>query len=106
MEYSGKWRITEMEQWDTDYLDMEVEAYIKIDPNGSGEFQFGLVSGQIDGEVAKNGDRFEFTWDGREECDPASGGGWLKVTDKNSLNGRIKFHEGDSSDLVAKRINS
>jgi hypothetical protein len=106
MEYSGKWRITEMEMWDSDYLDMEVEAYIKIDPNGSGEFQFGLVSGQIDGEVAKNGERFEFTWDGSDECDPASGSGWLKVADKNLLNGRIKFHEGDSSDLVAKQISN
>jgi len=45
MQYSGKWRIAEMELWDTDYLDMEVEAYIEIEPTGSGEFQFGLVSG-------------------------------------------------------------
>ena len=51
MQYSGKWRIAEMELWDTDYLDMEVEAYIEIDQTGSGEFQFGLESGQIDGEA-------------------------------------------------------
>jgi hypothetical protein len=106
MQYSGQWRITEMEQWDSDYLDMEVEAYIKIGPEGSGEFQFGLVFGQMDGEVVKNGDqeRFEFTWDGNDECDPASGSGWLKLKDKNSLEGRVKFHQGDHSGLVAKRI--
>lgn len=33
MKYGGKWRITEMEMWDRDYFDMEVEAYIKISPN-------------------------------------------------------------------------
>jgi hypothetical protein len=108
MQYSGKWRIVEMEMWDSDYLDMEVEAYIEIGPSGSGEFQFGLVSGQIDGEVVKDGkdERFEFTWDGNDECDSASGSGWLKLKGKNSLDGRIKFHQGDSSDLVAKRISS
>jgi hypothetical protein len=42
---------------------MEVQAYIKINSGGSGEFQFGLVSGQIDGEIDRYGDdeRFEFT---------------------------------------------
>ena len=108
MQYSGKWRIAEMELWDTDYLDMEVEAYIEIEPTGSGEFQFGLVSGQIDGEVVKDGkdQRFEFTWDGNDENDAAFGSGWLKLKDKNSVDGRVKFHQGDSSSLVAKRISS
>ena len=108
MQYSGKWRITEMAQWDSDYLDMEVEAYIEIDQTGSGEFQFGLVSGEIDGEVVKDGkdQRFEFTSDGNDENDPASGSGWLKLNDKNSLDGRVKFHQRDSYSLVAKRISS
>ncbi len=87
-------------------MDMEVEAYIEIEQTGSGEFQFGLVSGQIDGEVVKDGKdrRFEFTWDGNDECDPASGSGWLKLKDKNSVDGRVKFHQGASSSLVTKRM--
>ena len=106
MEYSGKWRIAEMAMWDSDYLDMEVEAYIEIEPSGSGEFQFGLVFGQIDGEVVKDGKdrRFEFTWDSNDENDPASGSGWLKLKDKNTMDGQIKLHEGDHSSLVAKRM--
>ena len=55
MQYSGKWRITEMEMWDRDYFDMEVEAYIQINANGSGEFQFGLVCGQIRGKCLRMG---------------------------------------------------
>jgi len=56
MNYSGQWRITEMEQWDSEYLDMDVPAYITIDAQGSGDFQFGLVCGQLDGDVIKEAD--------------------------------------------------
>ncbi len=37
--------------WDEDCLNMEVQAHIQIEPNGLGTFQFGLVSGQLDGEI-------------------------------------------------------
>ena len=32
-----------MEQWGEDYFNMEVQAYIKIEPAMMGCFQFGLV---------------------------------------------------------------
>ena len=51
MKYTGDWRIDEMELWEADYLNMEVEAFISIDERGDGQFQFGLVSGSIDGKV-------------------------------------------------------
>lgn len=47
--FIGHWRITEMESWDADYFDMEVPAHITIGKNLTGEFQFGLVQGNIDG---------------------------------------------------------
>lgn len=105
MNFSGTWHIYEMELWDEDYFNMEVQAYIEVGSKGQGEFQFGLVSGQIDGEIVKDGEaeRFEFTWEGNDECDPASGSGWLRLQGKNDLTGRIKFHQGDSSSFLAKR---
>ena len=105
-EFKGTWHIYEMETWGEDYCNMEVQAYIHIKPNGIGEFQFGLVSGGIDGEIVQDGDdeRLEFTWDGNDECDPASGGGWLKLKDENNMEGRIKLHLGDSSTLLAKKV--
>ena len=105
MKYEGTWQITEMEMWDSDYLNMEVQAYIRIRRDGRGQFQFGLVSGEIDGELVKtaDGDRFEFTWDGMDECDPVSGSGWLEMESKNKLEGKIKIHQGDSSTLAAER---
>ena len=103
--FEGFWHIYEMETWDEDYFNMEVQAFIRIEPGGLGEFQFGLVSGQIDGEVIKDtaGERFEFTWDGYDELDPMSGGGWFRLKGANKIEGRIKIHLGDSSDFMAER---
>ncbi len=105
MNYVGEWHIVEMEMWDEDYFNMDVQAYIKVNENRLGFFQFGLVSGQIDGEVLKYGgkERFEFTWDGNDECDPAQGSGWFEVRDENKIGGRIKIHLGDSSTFSAIR---
>jgi uncharacterized protein YndB with AHSA1/START domain len=105
MSFTGTWIITEMEMWDAEYINMEVQAYIRIGVDGLGDFQFGLVSGEIDGEVVKLGnvERFEFTWEGQDEMDPVSGSGWLKSTGQNRGEGRIKIHLGDSSAFKAVR---
>ena len=57
--FQGKWHIYEMEMWDADYFNMEVQAFIEIEKNDTGNFQFGLVAGYLDGEMV--GDRLEFT---------------------------------------------
>lgn len=108
MKYEGVWHILEMDLWDEDYFNMEVQAYIRIGSNGIGDFQFGLVSGGLDGEVVKTGnlERFEFTWEGQDEMDPASGSGWLKLSGKDKVSGRFKFHLGDSSEFLAVRADA
>jgi len=107
-EFVGTWHIDEMELWDEDYINMEAQAYIEVDAQNMGHFQFGLVSGQMDGEIVEEGERrrLEFTWDGNDECDEAQGSGWLELTDENHLEGRIKFHHGDSSTFTAERAKS
>jgi hypothetical protein len=55
MEFTGTWHIYEMSNWDDEYFNMEVQAYIEIDEQGNGEFQFGLVHGYIDGDIIKDG---------------------------------------------------
>ena len=104
-EFVGKWHIYEMETWDEDYFNMEVQAYIEIDSRNLGDFQFGLVSGQIDGKVVEHadGNRFEFTWDGNDECDPANGSGWIKLKDAETIEGEFRSHFGDDSLFWAKR---
>ena len=47
--FVGKWRITGMELWDDDYVNMERRAFIEIDPGNQGSFEFALVRGELDG---------------------------------------------------------
>ena len=44
----GRWRITEMELWNTDFVDMLEPAYITFEAKGGGEFVFGAVRGDLD----------------------------------------------------------
>lgn len=108
MDFVGTWRIYEMEMWDEDYFNMEVQAYIEIDSNNQGDFQFGLVAGGLHGRVVDDVDveglkRFEFTWSGNDECDPASGSGWVRVKSPNILEGEFRIHQGDDSTFLAKK---
>ncbi len=100
----GDWRITSMEMWDADYFDMEVSAYITIREDLLGEFQFGLVQGGLDARVSVSAGvaRVEFSWEGGDENDPASGRGWMEVKG-DQAKGRIFLHQGDDSDFTAVR---
>jgi hypothetical protein len=102
--YIGKWRITEMEHWEKDFIDMVVPGYILFQKEKDGRFQFGAVEGEIDYRIEKSGEieRLEFTWAGQDEGDPVCGRGWA-VIDCNKLNGKIFFHMGDETWLKAKK---
>lgn len=103
--YYGKWRITKMSEWDKEYCDMEVPAFITIKRGGSGEFQFGLVTACLDGEFkdAPKGRFFDFTWEGNDENDEVPGDGWMKLKEDDIAEGEIRFHGGDKSLFWAKR---
>lgn len=92
--------------WDADYFNMETQAFIEITPKNMGEFQFGLVTGSLDGylENSNSKKRFAFTWNGSNEMDEASGSGWLQLNSKDQADGLIKFHMGDHSTLKACRV--
>jgi hypothetical protein len=108
MDFVGTWHIYEMAMWDEDYFNMEMQAYIKIDSNNCGDFQFGLVSGGLHGRVVDDVDvegkkRFEFSWEGNDECDSASGRGWIRLKDNDSIEGEFSLYQGDDSTFLAKR---
>ena len=98
------WRIEEMEVWGRDYLDMEVEAFIKFDVGGFGSFQFGLMSGDLEYECGKRDGNaaVEWSWVGADESDEATGRGWA-IFDGDYLRGRIYIHRGDNSAFTAVR---
>lgn len=97
MSFSGTWHIYEMEMWDEDYFNMEVQACIHINENGGGDFQFGLVSCGLHGKIANyvGQERFEFTFSGSDECEHTNGSGWIVLKDKDKIEGEFKFHLGE-----------
>ena len=100
MTLKGKWRIVEMELWDTEFVDLMEPAYILFDGATGGEFAFGCVTGQLHcREVAEGAD---FPWQGNNEMDEASGDGWAEPQDDGSLTGKIRFHNGDDSAFIAR----
>ena len=97
----GKWRITEMELWDTAFVDMLEPAYIIFEPKGGGEFIFGAVRGDLECRYRPDGVRF--TWEGFDEMEPAFGAGSAELALEASLSGEIHFHGGDEATFKARR---
>ncbi len=104
-DFIGKWRIYEMELWEQDDFDARDKASIKVNKDKTGEFQFLYLFADIDGRVVKfNGNEMlEFTWEGDDGCEAASGSGWMKV-EKNKAEGEIRIHKGDSSGFKARKM--
>ena len=102
--FAGLWHIASMSEWDEDYINEEVQAFIEFEPGGMGHFQFGLVSGNIDYlETQRDGKlAVEWSWEGMAEMDECSGRGWAMV-EGDELRGVIFIHGGDHSDFVATK---
>ena len=96
-DFVGTWHIDEMSEWDEDYFNMEVQAFVEI--------QFGLVSGSLDGyiENIRGQERLSFSWEGCDEMDEASGSSWLELESPDKIQGTISFHYGDRSTFEAHR---
>jgi hypothetical protein len=107
--FLGRWRIVSMSQWDDEYLDEEVEAYIEFDDRGGGSFQFGYVRGIIDHREGRRDGQpaAEFSWEGGDGADGTAltGRGWAKPSDEG-LDGMIVIHQGDESEFEATRATS
>src|SRR4051812_1657336 len=102
--FQGRWQIISMTEWDEDFMNAEVQAYIEFDAEGRGQFQFGYVRGDIGYAECRRGGKAAVgvTWDGTDELDPVCGRGWA-VLEGDKLNGVIAFDDGDESGLVAER---
>ena len=103
MNIDGTYEIIEMEQWAKENIDLVEPGSIRI--NGTrGQLHFICVDGDMDIRKDKSGG-YKFSWDGNDECDPASGFGEF-VCDGDTLTGRIYIHDGDDSSFVAKKMES
>ena len=100
----GSWRITEMELWDQEDIDMMAPGYFRFDADGKGEFGFIAVQGGLDCryETRDGNTAVEFSWEGTDEMDQRSGRGWA-VLEGDRLSGRLFFHDGDDSGFTADK---
>lgn len=97
--FLGNWKITEMEAWDQNFVDLIEPGYIKFNDDNLGELLFGAVSGSLDYRVDTENkpQKVEFSLDGVDEGDPVSGRGWAVIEKKNQIYGMLFFHLGDES---------
>jgi hypothetical protein len=101
MKIDGTYEIVEMEQWNKEDIDLVEPGYIRIDGKRGG-LHFICIDGQMDIRKDQT-DGYKFSWDGNDECDPASGFGEF-VCDGDTLTGRIYIHDGDVGSFVARKI--
>ncbi|MCA1702777.1 MAG: hypothetical protein LC808_05705 [Actinobacteria bacterium] len=96
---TGIWRIVEMDLWDREAIDLVGPAFIRFKADGTGDFRFIAVDGYLHCPDAKRREppRVDFTWEGNDEGDHASGRGWAQMETDGSLRGHIFFHAGDDS---------
>lgn len=100
----GRWRIVEMSTWDREAVDLIEPGFIEVAADGTGEFGFVAVRGQIDYRLVERDGRagIEFTWEGTDEGDPVSGRGWATLIDEALIEGHVFFHLGDDSSFRAE----
>jgi hypothetical protein len=103
--FEGTWRITEMELWDSEAIDLLGPGNFRFDADQSGEFQLIAVRGWLD---CRYGERdgeplVEFSWEGDDEGTDRCGRGWAVVAGDGTLSGRFFFHRGDDSSFTAER---
>jgi hypothetical protein len=96
MSVQGRWHVVETPDYDM----AGPGSYILFTEKG-GEFVLDCLTGSIHGHC--EGDAVEFTWDGSDETQPASGHGWAEMQDDCSLEGEICLEGGDDIAYIARR---
>ena len=101
----GAGRIVKMDNWGSDFLDLVEEAHLTFDGAADGEIAFGALKGFLDVRYgAREGSACaEFSWEGYDENDSASGRGWAAIGTAGRLVGHFYIHNGDESGFVCER---
>ncbi|HJQ15849.1 MAG TPA: hypothetical protein VJ859_02520 [Allosphingosinicella sp.] len=106
MSLEGKWRITQMPDFEADYPDMVEPAYILFENGGSGAFAFGCCTGHIWAASSTKATSIDFSWDGSDEMTDVSGDGFAELQSDGTLHGAICYHHGDEYPFIARKWTS
>lgn len=101
-DFAGHWKITELADMDaSDFGESDEEAYISFKKpthgNWDGRYHFGLSDGEISGAVREFGGKalLIFGFDGSDEMDTVSGGGWARINERGELEGEFLDYYGE-----------
>ena len=103
--FAGRGRIVEMDNLDSEFLDLVEEPHLTFEGKSDGEIAFGALKGFLDVRYgARDGSACaEFSWEGHDENDPACGRGWVMIGTAGRLVGHFYIHNGDDSGFVCER---
>jgi hypothetical protein len=96
----GKWRVTEMDLWDSDYIDMMGPGHILIGEAG-GEMAFGCVRIGLHCEYGQ--ESIFFSFEGSDELEEVSGDGDAELEEDGTLTDEVRFDNGDEATFRASR---
>jgi len=101
--FTGRWRITEMYEWDE--IDLGGSAHITFSGKDHGKLAFLAVDADLDVRYGSPDGAAcaEFSWEGFDDGSAASGRGWAALGGAGRLVGHIFIHKGDDSGFVAER---
>ena len=102
--FVGSWRITELQGYDSAYVDLCGPAKVKITTRGWGSVSFGAIEAEIDCKTDDLDDRvLRFSFEGGDEGDSICGRGYC-VVDGDQMTGRFFRHLGDEFGFKASRL--
>ena len=89
---TGRWRITEMDNWDQETIDLVQPGFIEFDEDGLGGLGFIVVTAELDcRDVDRDGrPGVEFSWQGADGGDDVSGRGWAALNPDDTLEAHIQ----------------
>lgn len=112
---SGRWKITEMPDFEEGFLSETKNPHVNLSVNKSdlslsGDFEFSLDSGELDGEVILQEEspgkvRILFSFEGTSETDAINGYGEATLSDDGrTLAGKLCYHGQDRYRFVWRRV--
>lgn len=102
--FVGQWRVTELQGFGSDYVDLCGPAKLKLSTRGTGRMNFGAVDVELDCKMDEQDERvLRFSFEGADEGDPISGRGYCLV-EGNEMVGRVFRHFGDEFGFKAKKM--
>jgi hypothetical protein len=104
--FVGRWRIVEMELWDSDAFDAFAPAELVLAADGHGTMTFIAVHCELDveREDREGSHGVAWSWQGWDDSEESAGRGWAILGEDGALTGRVFLHHGDASDFRAARI--